>query len=144
MAGEAGVVGTPPGHYAGKGLQPFDVIDTYSFEYYDGNALKYLLRWDKKGSPLGDLKKAVHYIQETLLRWEASGHRRWGPGVVLGERTTPEAVIRAFGLTGNISQAVFHLLHWRVCAESACLNTARYYIEREIKELEEARELARS
>lgn len=138
MAGEAGKVGTPPTHYAGEGLQPFDVIDAYGLGFYDGNALKYLLRWDKKGSPLGDLNKALHYIQELIIRWEKSGEVRSWPEIAFDADTLPENVAIAFGLTGKVSEAVFYLLHWRLCGSTPCLRIAQRAVECAIKE-EEAR-----
>lgn len=53
-----------------KGMQPFDIIDEYSLNFYAGNALKYLLRYQDKGGIL-DLEKAKHYI-EILIQKERS------------------------------------------------------------------------
>lgn len=48
-------------HYSKHKIQPFDVIDEYDLNYYEGNVLKYLLRHkDKNG--IEDLKKAAHYL----------------------------------------------------------------------------------
>lgn len=64
----AGKVGEPPAHYASTtGLQPFDVMDAFGLGFYDGNAVKYLLRWRKKGG-ITDLEKARHYIDEQIIR----------------------------------------------------------------------------
>lgn len=64
----AGDVGRPPAHYAGaNGMMPFDVIDAYDLNFYEGNVLKYLLRWKNKGG-IEDLKKARHYIDEVIAR----------------------------------------------------------------------------
>src|SRR5579859_7365880 len=32
-------------HYTKHTLQPWDIIDAYGFDFYEGNALKYLLRY---------------------------------------------------------------------------------------------------
>lgn len=50
-------------HYDGK-IQPWDIIDEWQLDYYEGNALKYLLR-DKKDR-LEDLEKAKHYIEKKI------------------------------------------------------------------------------
>ena len=49
-------------HYKGASMQPFDVIDAFDLNYYEGSALKYLLRWRKKNG-VEDLEKAKHYIE---------------------------------------------------------------------------------
>lgn len=66
---DVGEVGKPPSHYAGNSMQPFDVIDTFNLDFYEGSAVKYLLRWRKKGG-ITDLKKARHYIDELIVRAE--------------------------------------------------------------------------
>lgn len=66
--GPVGDVGKPPAQYVGKGgLQPFDIIDAFDLDFYEGNAMKYLLRWRKKNG-LEDLRKAAHYIDEVIVR----------------------------------------------------------------------------
>lgn len=53
-------------HYKGhpSGLQPWDICELLGFNL--GNALKYVLRYDKKGKPIEDLEKAVTYLQREL------------------------------------------------------------------------------
>lgn len=46
------------------GLQVWDIIDEYQLDYYEGNALKYLLR--EKGNRIQDLEKAKHYIEKEI------------------------------------------------------------------------------
>ena len=49
-------------HYQNK-IQPFDIIDAWELDFYEGNVLKYLLRYRyKNGSQ--DLKKAQHLSSE--------------------------------------------------------------------------------
>lgn len=56
-------------HYQNK-IQPFDIIDAWELDFYEGNVLKYLLRYKyKNGSQ--DLKKAQHYLQKVLENHEA-------------------------------------------------------------------------
>lgn len=57
-------------HYSRHYIQPFDIIDEYDLNFYEGNALKYLLR--QKGDRVTDLKKARHYI-DVLIEREESG-----------------------------------------------------------------------
>lgn len=66
----AGAPGKPPSHYAApEGMTPFDIIDAYGLDFFEGNALKYLLRWRKKNG-VDDLRKAIHYIEESIARAE--------------------------------------------------------------------------
>ena len=56
-------------HYSRHKIQPWDVIREYGLSFFEGNALKYLLR-RKPGTPrIEDLKKARHYL-DTLIEDE--------------------------------------------------------------------------
>lgn len=57
-----------PSYYVGKGgLKVYDVIDEFDLDFYEGNALKYLIRWSHKNG-LQDLEKAKEYIEEIIRR----------------------------------------------------------------------------
>lgn len=64
-----GAVDRVPDHYQGDGLSPFEVIDAFNLDFYEGNAIKYILRWRRKGG-VNDLEKAKHYIDELIRRAE--------------------------------------------------------------------------
>ena len=51
-------------HYKDHIIQPWDIIDLYNLDYYEGNALKYLLR--DKTNRIEDLQKAIHYIEKKI------------------------------------------------------------------------------
>jgi Protein of unknwon function (DUF3310) len=52
-------------HYVTKAIQPWEVIERNGMGFFDGNALKYLMRYkDKNG--VEDLKKALHYIEKLI------------------------------------------------------------------------------
>jgi hypothetical protein len=54
-------------HYTKRKIQPWDIIEEYNLDFFEGNALKYLLRYkDKDG--LIDLKKCKHYIEYLIER----------------------------------------------------------------------------
>lgn len=56
-------------HYENMAIQPWEIIEQNGLDFWEGNALKYLLRHrDKNGSE--DLKKAIHYIQYLIDRAE--------------------------------------------------------------------------
>lgn len=49
-------------HYQAA-IQPWDIIDAWELDFYEGNALKYLLRYRFKGKPMEDLEKLEHYVK---------------------------------------------------------------------------------
>jgi len=52
-------------HYKVHGsCQPWSIIDEYNLNFYEGNALKYLLR--SKGDRIEDLQKAIHYLEKEI------------------------------------------------------------------------------
>lgn len=62
---------TPPPYYAGKdGMQPFDVIDAFGLNFYEGNVIKYICRWRNKNG-VADLRKARTYIDQAIARAES-------------------------------------------------------------------------
>ena len=55
-------------HYCKYKIQPWDIIDEYGLNFYEGNVLKYLLR--KKDNRKTDLEKAIHYLKKELSNYE--------------------------------------------------------------------------
>jgi len=56
-------------HYQGTTMQPWDVWEAFGLDPWEANAVKYLLRWKKKGG-VEDLKKSRHYIDYLIEREE--------------------------------------------------------------------------
>lgn len=52
-------------HYLSQAIQPWDIIVANKLNFFEGNALKYLLRWKHKGG-VEDLMKAKHYIEKLI------------------------------------------------------------------------------
>lgn len=52
-------------HYKRQAIQPWDIIVANGLDFFEGNALKYLLRWRLKGG-VDDLRKARHYIDKLI------------------------------------------------------------------------------
>jgi len=52
-------------HYLSQAIQPWDIIVANRLNFFEGNALKYLLRWKHKGG-VEDLLKAKHYIDKLI------------------------------------------------------------------------------
>ena len=66
---DAAAVNHPP-HYKSNGIEAIDVIEAFKLNFNLGNSLKYILRADRKGKRLEDLKKAAWYLTREV---EASG-----------------------------------------------------------------------
>jgi len=54
-------------NYKQHSIQPWDIIDEYGLDFYEGNALKYLLR--EKGNRKEDIEKCIHYLEKKLTEW---------------------------------------------------------------------------
>ena len=59
-----------PPHYQANGIEAIDVIEAFNLGFRLGNVLKYLLRADRKGAPLEDLKKARWYLEREIQQRE--------------------------------------------------------------------------
>ena len=58
-----------PDHYQGSKMEVIDIIEDYSLGFSLGNAVKYILRADKKGNKKQDLEKAIWYLQRELSKF---------------------------------------------------------------------------
>ena len=58
-------------HYKDKKLQPWDIIDALDLNFYEGNALKYLIRYREKNG-VEDLKKSIHYIEKMIEDYDST------------------------------------------------------------------------
>lgn len=47
-------------------IQPWDIIDVYSLNFYCGNAVKYILRAKDRDKRVEDLQKAIHYLEKEI------------------------------------------------------------------------------
>lgn len=61
-------------HYKGMKIQPVEFIHANNIGYMEGNAIKYLCRWQMKNG-LEDLNKAKHYI-ELLIEMETASESK--------------------------------------------------------------------
>ena len=59
-----------PEHYQYSSIQPIDVIDAWELDFYLGSVIKYLSRYQRKGKPLEDLKKAAWYLNKKIEEME--------------------------------------------------------------------------
>ena len=58
-----------PAHYQGKTFEVIDIINDYGLNFELGNAIKYILRADKKGNKKQDLEKAIWYLNHELSKF---------------------------------------------------------------------------
>lgn len=56
-----------PPHYRGK-HEPIKVIEDWKLGFRLGNAVKYIARAEKKGSPIQDLEKAAWYLAREIKK----------------------------------------------------------------------------
>lgn len=69
-AEEVDLVNHPP-HYKSKGgIESIEVIESFGLSFCLGNAIKYILRCEKKGNKKQDLEKARWYINRELSKFE--------------------------------------------------------------------------
>jgi hypothetical protein len=67
---------TNPAHYKSKaGIEAIDVIEAFNLGYCLGNVIKYVLRAEKKGEKLADLKKARWYLNRYIDRMDIESDR---------------------------------------------------------------------
>lgn len=59
-------------HYKDNAIQPTLYIMANNIPFAEGNVIKYVTRWRKKGG-LADLKKARHYL-DMLIEFEEGSH----------------------------------------------------------------------
>lgn len=101
--------GRTPAYYRGKGgMQPFDIIDLFHLGFYDGNVVKYLLRWKRKGG-LEDLSKAQHYLDETIKR-DQTGMRPAGGAWPTSLSAQLTRIADAFSLTSLEMHTIGYVL----------------------------------
>lgn len=84
-------------HYEKMSLQPWEVIRLAELDFWEGNIIKYLMRYRKKNG-LEDLKKARHYL-DYLIERESTGLDRPGDHRGLHSSTSVDTAIA--GLTYN-------------------------------------------
>lgn len=62
-----------PDYYNQNGIEVFDIIRAFGLDFFEGNAIKYLLR-KGKGNRLQDLIKARTYIDQLIATEEAKAN----------------------------------------------------------------------
>ena len=60
------MVNSPPHYQHASGVEAIQITEHENFCV--GNAIKYLMRCDKKDSPIEDLRKAEYYVRREIQR----------------------------------------------------------------------------
>ena len=60
------LVNHPPHYKSESGLESIDVIEAFDLGFNLGNAVKYILRCNKKGNKIQDLDKAIWYLKREI------------------------------------------------------------------------------
>ena len=55
-----------PDHYKGNRFEAIDIIEDFKLSFCLGNAIKYILRCDKKENRKKDLEKAIWYLKREI------------------------------------------------------------------------------
>ena len=58
--------GMKPAYYTGMKITPIHYILANDMDFCSGNIIKYISRWNKKGTPVEDLKKIIEYTNILL------------------------------------------------------------------------------
>jgi hypothetical protein len=69
------IVNHPPHYKATNGVETIDVIEAFGLCFHLGNVVKYVLRHNRKGAPLADLRKARWYLDRKIKQIEATTKR---------------------------------------------------------------------
>lgn len=57
-------------HYQKK-IEPWDIIEAYGLDFWEGNVVKYILRWRQPGGDGSvDLEKCMHYASKVMKRYK--------------------------------------------------------------------------
>ncbi len=95
-------------HYARGNFQTWDFIELAELGFLEGNVIKYLTRWERKGTPKQDLEKAEHYLQK-LVEEAKQGRRPRG----FARNNELEDYLHAQNLTGPTAKAIALVSQWR-------------------------------
>jgi hypothetical protein len=58
-------------HYKGRAMEPWDIIEAWDLDFFEGSALSYLLRRKPGVARVTDLHKAIHYLEKCIEREQA-------------------------------------------------------------------------
>jgi len=89
-------------HYRGT-IKHWDICERWDVPYLEGNATKYIERYDRKGSPVADLTKAGSYLAKAI---ETRGRPR---------RIVPEAEVLRWAIGAQLDGWKLHMMRLILC-----------------------------
>lgn len=117
-------------HYSQAGnYQHWDFIEEHEIGYLEGYSTKYLVRWDKKGTPVQDLEKSLHTVTKLIeLAQQWRNNRSSKPPTTLSVNLFCSA-----NRIGNVDirRAIENLLRWKTLVE---LEEAKELISKVLEE----------
>lgn len=111
-------------HYQAP-VQAWDFIHEHQLSYLEGCVVKYLSRFEKKGTPIQDLNKALHYIEK--IEETDDGKMPMGRGLEF------KNALEFFAISNRIllgDTKALEAVLMRVNSE--CTTKAKNYIQRQI------------
>ena len=90
-----------PDHYQNE-IQAIDVIESHGLNFSEGNVIKYVLRWRKKGG-VEDLRKAKFYLERLIRKAEKT------------EPETKKNTIRDIGKSLGVLESVIKRTKKLIC-----------------------------
>lgn len=64
------VINKPKHYVEDRKFEPWDVIEDWKLNYWAATALKYISRYERKGSEVEDLRKAIAFLTKEIERIE--------------------------------------------------------------------------
>ena len=58
-------------HYKDFPIQPLEFCQLNNLNFCESSIVKYACRWDKKGKPVEDLKKIIHFAEILIEMYES-------------------------------------------------------------------------
>ena len=111
-------------HYGGGNNQHWDLAGKYDLPYLLANGTSYVMRWDRKGTPVQDLEKALSYLVKWQKLWPEENARVVSYDIMvefwndnhLGKMNPVESekrlileLVHVDGTPKAIASAIFHL-----------------------------------
>lgn len=109
-------------HYKRYKPEPIELIEKYQLNFSEGCFVKYMLRCEFKGDKLGDLKKALYYLN----RCKQGSFRR----------TIKYEELISYYISHKFSDTHLDCVRWFIAGHS--FGTIKRFLEREIHNLEES------
>jgi len=100
-----------PPHYTFSNIEVIDVIEDFNLPYHLGNVIKYIARFDKKGSCLENIRKAIWYLER--YKKITCCDNVWGFSS-LSNKYSIKDILDEWKLNKNLSKVIENVLMGRI------------------------------